>query len=934
MKMVKKIGLGSFLVFCLLLLFSLAVSSRGSDEAEQMEPVKAEGRQSVRVGIVESPGYAQRDEHGMERGFDAEYTYKIAQYANLDIQFVAKPDYKILLDDLERGELDMAVGVSQNPERLERFIFADSWLGRGNIRICVRSEDDRFVYGNIEQLRTMRFGAVRGSSMIPLMQAWSAQHGFIPDITEFASDDLLHSALDAEEIDASISGGNQTNRYRVIMNFSTTGYYMVFGRDKIWLKNRIDAAMLRLKSENPLYEEKIRQRYRTGDVLETTAFTQEEKAYMAEHPVIRVAVIEKDAPYFLGNSNGEAQGVIPDYYKLLSAYCSMQFDFVAYASAEAAADAVRTGEADVVGMLREDVTSATVDGLLLTGDYTMQNVVLLLRAGESEENVKLAAVQESDAGTIGFMINESHSNIGLKSYPDIEAAYQGLEDDKTDAVVCSMMQAIWLINQHRGAKYTISNLGRMQLDICGGVALNNSILGSILSKAAAASDSQIDSIIARNTLPERDVQTLINRMPLVWIMAFFTIVILLLAGVSLIVFKANQQRVKARMAIAQAELIAAKQAREAEAEFLSNMSHDMRTPLNGILGFTELALQNDDEPQRQAYLEKIAASGRLMRSLVNDVLDLSKIASGKMEIRSTVFSLQQMFNRVVDSVRVMAKQKHLKLLTDGQGSEGRFVKADELRLQQVMLNLLSNAIKYTPEGGSVHCELSLTEAGDGNAELCLRVSDTGIGMSKEFQKHMFEPFSQEHRAESVQGTGLGLCIVQKIVGLMAGTIEVESQPGQGTVVTVQLRLAAAAAPAVESQAIAVDKRGLEGRRLLLCEDNEINAELARALLEHYGAQVDWAKNGQEGVRIFQASDAGTYDAILMDLRMPVLDGFAATRSIRKLARPDAAVPILALSADAYEEDVQKCIAAGMDGHVAKPLERKVLFAALEKVWQN
>ena len=214
------------------------------------------------------------------------------------------------------------------------------------------------------------------------------------------------------------------------------------------------------------------------------------------------------------------------------------------------------------------------------------------------------------------------------------------------------------------------------------------------------------------------------------------------------------------------------------------------------------------------------------------------------------------------------------------------------------------------------------------------MSDTGIGMSKEFQKHMFEPFSQEHRAEAVQGTGLGLCIVQKIVWLMAGTIEVESQPGQGTVVTVQLQLAVAAAPSVESQAIAADKRGLECRRLLLCEDNEINAELARALLEHYGAQVDWAKNGQEGVRMFQASDAGTYDAILMDLRMPVLDGFAATRSIRKLARSDAAVPILALSADAYEEDVQKCIAAGMDGHVAKPLECKVLLAALEKVWQN
>ena len=478
--------------------------------------------------------------------------------------------------------------------------------------------------------------------------------------------------------------------------------------------------------------------------------------------------------------------------------------------------------------------------------------------------------------------------------------------------------------------YTISNLGRLQLNICGGVAADNGLLGAILSKAAVASGSQIDSIIARNTLPENNVQTFINRMPLLWILVFFMTVVLILLVVSIIVFKANQQRGKARIAIAQAELAAAEQARAAEAEFLSNMSHDMRTPLNGILGFTELALQDDDAAQRQAYLEKVRTSGRLMLALVNDVLDLSKITSGKMELHPRAVSLEQLLDAVVASVQLMASQKQLNLQAVGQGIEGRFVAADELRLQQIMLNLLSNAIKYTPEGGTVRCELALTVAEPCVLRLC--VIDTGIGMSEDFQQHMFEPFSQENRAEAVQGTGLGLCIVKKIVDLMDGTIEVDSQQGRGSAFTVQIQLPAAAAPAAEPEVQFLQKDCLKGRRLLLCEDNEINAELARLLLEQYGAQVDWAENGKAGVQLFQASTVGCYDAILMDLRMPVMDGFAATRLIRSLERSDAAVPILALSADAYAEDVQKCLAAGMNGHVAKPLECKELLAALEKVW--
>lgn len=382
----------------------------------------------------------------------------------------------------------------------------------------------------------------------------------------------------------------------------------------------------------------------------------------------------------------------------------------------------------------------------------------------------------------------------------------------------------------------------------------------------------------------------------------------------------------------------ARAADKAKTSFLSNVSHDMRTPLNGILGFTDLALREKDEAKRQDYLEKIQASGKLLLDLINDTLELSRIASGKKKLDPQVVSAQHMLDGLITSIQTSATTAGVHFETEIALSELGSVSVDILKLTKILLNLLSNAVKFTPCGGHVRFEARALPETRGNRRKCqFVVADTGIGMSKAFQARMYDPFEQEH-AQSQQGkrgTGLGLSVARQLIDLFGGTIHVESQEGQGTTFTLELFLDCTneksklePAPA-ESTDLAVD---LKGKRLLLCEDNALNREITTALLGLHGIEVDSAGNGRQGVDMFSRSEPGKYAAILMDIRMPLMDGLTAARTIRKLPHPDATkIPIIALSANAFAEDVEESRAAGMDAHLTKPADATVMLATLSRL---
>ncbi len=930
------------LVVILFLAFTIYLPASGADNTNQVtgEPV-------VRIGISEYPGYAYKDENGNVTGADVEYAYRIAQYANLKMQIVLIDDAEDYFGALENGSVDMLFDAIKTTERTQKYLFADHEIGSTPMSVYVRQDDDRFTYGDVSQLQGKIFASESGSEVGALFSAWCQQRDFTPEIRYYPADNEMDAALERGDVDACLYGTDTKKGYRIVLLFSPSPYYIIFRKDEGLLKSKIDDAMTRILTEDPLYEDQLLKKYATGDENEIAPFSREEKAYIADHPVVKIAVLRNDKPYFYLD-DGTAKGVIPDYYEKLAGLTGLNFEFVVYEQQTEAVEAVKNGTADVLGMFSDGIISGYDKGLRLTKAYTTVNLVMLSKGGNNRTNGMTIAVKERTEAAVRNALgpDENRHFLILPSAADI---YQALKDGQADAIVCGLPSATWITNQAGGTAYNFSPLPYATVDFCGAVAYENPVLCSILNKAISVSNYSFNSYVMSNTLQENTIKSFISRLPVIDLFILIIVLIMLVLVLIYTVFalKRHHKERTALMAEKAANdqqkirLEAMNRSAEEKNQFFSNISHDMRTPLNAVIGFSALAGNEEVSPKVGDYLGKIKASGELLLNLINDTLTISKLGSGKLELNLEPCRIMDVFHPIGISIKEWCDKKSIRFAADFSQLENKVIMADRLNLQKIFLNILTNAVKYTPEGGTIDY-IAKTEVKAGKRlYVTIIVRDNGIGISPEFLPHLYEPFMQEQRAGyQASGTGLGLSIVKQLVELMSGTIDVVSKKDMGTTFTVTLPLpivedAADLAMASESVAAAgISYEQLQGKKLLICEDNELNCEIACEVLRQQGMTTAAAVNGQEGVRLFAASVAAEYAAILMDIRMPVMNGYEATRAIRALQHPDAAtIPIIAMTADVLEENIKKCEEVGMNGHLSKPLDPAELFATLARLIQ-
>ena len=914
-------------------------------------PVQAVNKEQeeIKVAVLNNSNYAYQDEHGVWRGMDIECMLSMAQRAGFKVVFLDSANDADFLGSLNKDTYDIVADVGKTPERAQQYLFADTVQGTASSTMAVRAKDDRWEYGDVNQISRMKIGVVASYFINNIFRKWCKDRGLTPTIVEYPNIEALSNALESGEIDGEVYTAlfekEGKARFRPIMNFLPQDYYFVFRKDDVRLKNRFDSAMSQLLAEDPYYLSNLKKKYDEQFSYQAPAYTVSEKQYLAGHPVLKVAAVADNAPYFSQKGEGVRRGIIPEYFKLLGEKTGLKFQFVTYATYAAAVKAVSTGEVDLFSAYSGGLVNANEANLVLTNKYIDAGNVILTRA---EANI----TQPRTVGLLNLSVNPNTRERGrelakadVKFYKNARTCLAALDNGEIEAAVFSLPVASWLLNQTSSARYTVRPLPSLNMEACMALKQGNTSLFSILNKGIMVTNNSMSSIVAGAIQPENSWRVFVSRLSptaMVVSIGILSVLVAVLAWLLLMLKRRQQERTMVLAAQAETEkqkikVEAMQKNAEEHNQFFANISHDMRTPLNAILGFSNLAKKETRLEVIQDYLQKIYTSGNLLLDLVNDTLTMSKLKSDKLEIKlaPTCFDEENFLKPVLGAVQSLAKDKQITFKIDADGVLERCVLADKLILQKILLNLLTNAIKYTPRGGHVTVCFRNEQAADGGIDSVIAVHDDGIGISPEFQKKIFEPFVQEKRpGYENQGTGLGLSIVKQMVELLGGKITVASVKNQGSTFTVWLRLQRAdqelLAPA-GAVTVPVDLNSLAGRKILLCEDNALNREIANVLLKSKGMEVTNAENGRVGVDLFAGSPEGTFSAVLMDVRMPVLDGLAATKEIRNLGKADSkTIPILAMTADAFEDDIKKCLAAGMNDHIAKPVEPEILFATLAK----
>jgi two-component system sensor histidine kinase EvgS len=900
------------------------------------QPAIAAGGKTVRVGWYLVDGLHNIDKDGQASGYDYEYLKAIAQYTGWKYEFVPGT-WDECLSRLEKGEIDILGCVDYSKERVGKIDYSEDYAGMGGSRLVCRKSDRRFAYNDYAALRGKKIGVAAKSVHAVSFAARCRLHGVPVNIVDFNDQHKILSDLDKGKIDlAIITQSRRINNYRSVIDFDPRPFYFATSKKRPELKTELNEAIAQIKAWDSNYDASLREKYFIGASGIAPNFTKEEQRYIDSHRIITVAYDPAWPPLeYKDKDTGKMAGVMSHVFREISKTTGIKFRFI---TSDSFAKTIKESQthAQIFSLLSFDYHWGDMRGYLLTQPIFNNQVV---RVYAKDAPMRIVALPEGYY--ITYVIRARYAKAGLKVllYPTVKDCLEAVYAGRADATFLYSMERNYYssIPRYSKLKYQVI-LGFSQRFSVAVSAKENRLLFSIIHKAVSSiSEQDLSRFVSMSSTAVRSnsIFDLIYTNP--WQVFTLLALLLLLLFMTLYFIESNimTRRKSAELAALNKRLT---EANTAKSDFLSRMSHDIRTPMNGIIGMVRIAREHNLSPQTADALDKIDISAEYLLGLINDVLDMSKIESGEFKLDPEPYKPDDFFRYIDSVIRPLCEIKHQELCITGSPSREYMPMLDKLRINQIIFNSLSNSIKYTQEGGRLEYHLEENIMDDGRMEMIVSVSDNGHGMSEDFQKHLFEPYVQEDRVRSMTkqggGTGLGLAIVKRIIDLMGGTITVKSKINEGTTFTMRVLVDCVKISDLDNshENLNIDKEKLAGKKVLVCEDNKINQEIIKSVLEQVGMVVSQADDGLSGMQMFERSPVGYYDCILMDIRMPIMDGYEVTRAIRGMDRADAkTVPVMAMTADAFEDDVRKCFEAGMNSHVAKPIEPDLLFSELVRL---
>ena len=923
----------------LLLLLSVVLPVKAAAETA---PAKV-----VRVGSFEDT-FNYVNERGARKGYGYELLETLSGYTGWQFEYVTC-DWSDCFEKLKNGEIDIMGDISYTEDRAEEMLFSDEPMGEEKYYLYADFSRTDISASDFKTLNGKKIGVLMGTEPEEMLTEWEEKHGIKTEHVNISDNEDVKKKLANHEIDCFVSLEEAFWAELGISTMTRVGessIYYAINKDRPDIKEELDYAMSVLDEADPFYTADLYKRYFSLDY--TPILTGEEKAWLRKHGAIRMGFLTSDGGVSTYDpATGKLTGAITDYIQF-AAGClgnqELEFQIVGYDSIEAELDALKSGEIDMIFHFDQNPNLAEEYRIACTSTTWITN----LMAVTNKEHFN-----ESKANRIAVPQNK----LSLKKYLAFyypqweivdcdtqEDAAKLMETGRADCFVTGISS-----EENYSKKYGFYSVPLLNpVKSCFAVNSGNCSLLSILNKTIkakpinllAGSIAMYQSSARKVTLSE-------------FIKDNFFMVLLIssiaVAAVLLTILKLLQKARKAEAAAKKAandtqELNAklqvavenAESANRAKSTFLFNMSHDIRTPMNAIIGYADLASRHLDDPEKlEKYMENIQVCGQNLLMLLNNVLDLARIENDKTEIEYSVSDVEKDFRNCIAMFQNQADSKGQTLTVTAQ-LQHPYVYADIPHLTEVCTNLVSNAVKYTGACGTIHCDITQKPGKkEGWCDTVITVADNGIGMSQEFQKHIFEPFERERTStvSKVEGSGIGMGIVKKLVGLMGGTVEVESKIGVGStfIVTIPCRIASQEETQAKRDTTSSDKKSLLGVKILLTEDNDLNAEIAAELLQEEGCTVDRAKDGVECVDMLEKAANGTYQLILMDIQMPVMNGYDAAKKIRRMDDlPKADIPIIAMTANAFSEDKQAALDAGMNDHVAKPINMNILVPTIQK----